>query len=136
MSIEENKKIVQRFHTELWAGNVAIVDELLSAELESGMGRPQEIKATASWVRSVVPDCKLTIEELLAEGDKVVMRWKMSGTNRGPDQAPDGTPMPPTGKAFTYTGITINQVTNGKIVSDVYENSWTTMLIKMGRGTL
>lgn len=136
MSIEENKKIVRRFHTELWAGNVAVVDELLSAEFQSGMGQPQAIKATVSWVRSVVPDCTLTIAEMIAEGDKVVMRWQMSGTNQGPDQAPDGTPMPPTGKPFTYTGITINQVANGKIVADVYENSWTTMLIQMGRGTL
>lgn len=46
MSVEENKRIVQRFHTELWAGNVAVVDELLSAEFQSGMGQPQEIKAT------------------------------------------------------------------------------------------
>lgn len=83
-----------------------------------------------------MPDCKLTIAEMIGEGDKVVMRWQMSGTNLGPDQAPDGTPMPPTGKPFTYTGITINQVANGKIVADVYENSWTTMLIQMGRGTL
>ncbi len=136
MSVEENKRIVRRFHTELWAGNAAVIDELLSAEFHSGMGRPQEIKATMSWVRSVVPDCKLSIEEMIAEGDKVVMRWKMSGTNLGPDQAPNGAPLPPTGKPFTYTGITINQVMNGKIVSDVYENGWTTMLIQMGRGTL
>ena len=136
MSVEENKKIVRRFHSELWAGNVAVVDELLSAEFQSGMGRPQEIKAAVSWVRSVVPDCKLSVDEMIAEGDKVVMRWQMSGTNLGPDQAPDGTPMPPTGQPFTYTGITINQVANGKIVADVYENSWTTMLIQMGRGTL
>lgn len=136
MSVEENKRIVQRFHTELWAGNADVIDELLSAEFQSGMGDPQEIKATVSWVRSVVPDCKLTIEEIIAEGDKVVIRWKMSGTNLGPDQAPDGTPMPPTGKSFTYTGITINQLANGKIISDVYENSWTTMLIQMGRGTV
>lgn len=136
MSVAENKRIVQRFHTELWAGNIAVVDELLSAEFQSGMGQPQAIKDTIAWVRSVVPDCKLTVEEMIAEGDKVVMRWQMSGTNLGPDHAPDGTPMPPTGKPFTYTGITINQVVNGKIVADVYENSWTTMLIKMGQGTL
>lgn len=133
MSVEENKRIVRRFHTELWAGNRAVVDELLSAEFQSGMGRPEAIKSTVSWVLSVVPDCKLSVEEMIAEGDKVVMRWQMSGTNLGSDHAPDGTPMPPTGKPFAYTGITINQVANGKIVSDIYENSWTNMLIQMGR---
>ncbi len=78
MSIEANKKIVQRFHTELWAGNLAVVDELLSLEIKSGMGSREEIKAAASWSRSVVPDLKFSIEELIAEGDKVVLRWKMT----------------------------------------------------------
>jgi predicted ester cyclase len=112
-----------------------VIDELLPAEFNTGIGRPQEIKSAISWWLSVVPDSRLSIEELIAEGDKVVMRWTVSGTNQGPDRAPDGAPMPPTGKSFTYTGITINQVMNGKIVADVYENGWANMLIQMGRIT-
>jgi len=99
------------------------------------MGSLAKIKATVSGALSMVPDLKFSIEEMIAEGDKVVMRWKMSGTNTGPDKAPDGMPMPPTDQPFTYTGITINQVAQGMIISDVFENGWMNMLIQMGRIT-
>lgn len=135
MSVEENKKIIQRFHTELWSGNLAVVDELLAPEYNSKIGHPEEIKAGITWWLSCVPDCKLTIMDLIAEGDKVVMRWEIRGTNTSPNKAPNGVPMPPTGQPFVYTGITINQLLNGKIVTDIYENGWTDMLIKMGRIT-
>lgn len=133
MSITTNKQIVQRFHTELWAGNWTVIDELWSADAQGGIGNPQEMKEFVSWVRSITPDLSFRVEELIGEGDKVVMRWQMSGTNIGSDIAPDGQPMPPTGEPFTYTGITINQIADGKIISDVFENSWMTMLSEMGR---
>lgn len=132
MSIEENKQLVRRFHTELWAGNLAVVDELLLADFSSGMGTPQAIKEAVAGARSVVPDLQFQIEELIAEQDKVVMRWQTSGTYQGPPQTSADNPMPPAGQSFCFTGITINQVNEGKIVSDVYENSWTNMLLKMG----
>ena len=110
MSIEANKEIVRRFHTELWSGNLAIVDELLSPHATSAMGDDDTIKATVAGARSIVADLTFRIEELIAEGDKVVMRWQIRGVNTGPAQLPDGTPLPPTGQPFTYTGITINGV--------------------------
>ena len=131
MSIERNKEIVRRYHTELWAGNLSIIDELIADDYNSVMGGRDGIKAFANAWLSAMPNSKLHIEELIAEGDTVVMRWRASGTNTGPDKTPDGSPMPPTGKPFTYTGITINKVINGKIVSDVYENSWLAMLQQM-----
>ena len=132
MSVEENKQMVRRFHTELWAGNVAVVDELLAPNFSSAMGTPQAIKASVAQMRREFPDLHFQIEELIAEQDKVVMRWRTSGTYQGPPQAPDGSPTPPVGKLFTMTGITINQVANGQIVSDVYENSVTNSLLAMG----
>lgn len=131
MSIEKNKEIVRRFHTELWAGNDAVVDELVDPNFNSGMGKPDEIKAGVAWALSTTPDLKLDIEDMIGEGDKVVMRWRMSGTNLGPSPSAEGWPMPPTGKPFSYTGITINTVINGKIVADVFENSWLAMLQDM-----
>lgn len=132
MSVEENKQLVRRFHTELWAGNVAVVDELLAPTFSSAMGAPQAIKASVTQARREFPDLHFQIEELIAEQDKVVMRWRTSGTYQGPSQASDGRPMPPVGELFTMTGITINQVANGQIVSDVYENSGTNSLLAMG----
>lgn len=132
MAVEANKQIVRRFHTELWAGHLAVVNELLAPDFHGAVGTPQEIKEAVAQFRSLFPDLRYQIEELIAENDKVVVRWYVSGTYQGPPQAPDGSPMPPVGKLFTATGITINQVTNGQIVSDVYENSWTDRLIEMG----
>jgi predicted ester cyclase len=132
MSVEENKQLVQRFHTELWSGNLAVVDELLSSDFHSAMGTPQGIKESVARSRSVVSDFQFQIEELIGEGDKVVMRWRTSGTYQGSPQALPDNSMPPAGKPFSCTGITINQVKDGKIVSDVYENSWTNMLLDMG----
>lgn len=61
MSVEENKQLVRRFHTELWAGNVAVVDEVLAPGFHSAMGTPQTIKASiaqesARVSRSALPD--------------------------------------------------------------------------------
>ncbi len=136
MSIEENKQIVRRYHTELWAGNMAVADQLLAPDSTSGMGTPEQIKAAVSSSLAVIPDLKFQIEEMIAEGDKVVMRWQMRGTNTGPDTAADGRLMPPTGQPFTFTGITINQVQDGKIIADVFENGWMNMLLQTGRITL
>jgi hypothetical protein len=84
MAIEANKEIVRRFHTELWAGNLAVVDELLPPNLPSAMGTPEGIKETVAGTRSVYPDLHFQIEELIAEHDKVVMRWRISGTYQAP----------------------------------------------------
>lgn len=135
MSVEQNKAIVRRFHTELWAGNVAVVDELLAPDFQGGMGKAEEIKASAMGARVVIDNIKLEILDLIGEGDKVVMRWRLSGVNNGPSPSPEGWPMPPTGKSFAYTGITINEVHNGKIISDVFENSWYAMLQEMNAAT-
>ena len=102
----------------------------MAPDVHSGLGTPHEIKAFVAQVRSSFPDLQFQIEELIAENDKVVVRWRSIGTYQGPQPASDGNPMPPVGKLFTMTGITINQVTNGQIVSDVYENSWTDRLIE------
>jgi hypothetical protein len=45
MAVEANKQIVRRFHTELWAGNLTVVDELLAPDFHSAMGTPQGINA-------------------------------------------------------------------------------------------
>lgn len=132
MSTEANKEIVRRYHSGLWSGDFTVVDELLPSGYNSGMGRPEEITAFVAGALSIIPDLKFVIEEMIAEGDKVVMRWTTSGTNQGPARLPDGSPLPPPGQPFSYTGITINQVVDGKIVSDVFENSWHAMLLRMG----
>jgi predicted ester cyclase len=73
----------------------------------------------AQRARTAFPDMKLTVDDVITEGDKVVTRWTMTGTHKGTvSQFPLGE-VKPTGKPVTVQGITIHQVQNGVIV-----NSW------------
>jgi len=60
---------------------------------------------------SVFPDLHLTIEDLIAEGNEVVLRWTGTGTQQGAFAG-----NPPTGKQVTSTGIDIFRIANGKVV--------------------
>ena len=63
--------------------------------------------------RQAFPDLKTTTEDLIAEGDEVVVRWTTSGSHQGETEAFG----PPTGKRMEITGITIQRLDgNGKIV--------------------
>jgi steroid delta-isomerase-like uncharacterized protein len=63
------------------------------------------------------PDLERTIEDLVAEGDKVVARWTAKGTNTG-----DFNGMPATGKYATSSGITIFRIADGRIVEEWSES--------------
>jgi len=69
------------------------------------------IKQFISIYRTAYPDTHFTVEDQVAEGDKVATRWTATGTHRGELMG-----IAPTGKRVTVTGIAITRVTNGKIV--------------------
>jgi steroid delta-isomerase-like uncharacterized protein len=121
MSLEDNKAIVRRFFEELLGqGNMAAADELVDPNLiahDSGAvmiplppGR-QGVKQFFSDLRVKLPDLQISVDDLLAEGDKVAARWTVRGTNLGPFGA-----MAATGKQMTVTGIGIYRLAGGKIV--------------------
>ena len=120
MSIEENKAITRRFVEEPWnKGNVAALDELCAPNYSlNGLGGLEELKAAIATFRAGFPDCHFTIEEMIAEGDKVAYRWTARGTHHGEYEG-----IAPTGKAVTVTGITIIRFAEGKIVDDRFESS-------------
>jgi len=63
--------------------------------------------------RSAFPDSDLHIEEEIAEDDKVVIRWGFSGTHQGSLLG-----IPATGKKVKWTGITIYQIVDGKVIEE------------------
>ncbi len=65
-------------------------------------------------MRTAVPDLQLTVEDMVAEGDKVVVRWTFRGTHTGVSAS--GTP--PTGKPLTALAIGIYRFVDGKIAED------------------
>jgi steroid delta-isomerase-like uncharacterized protein len=118
MSVVENKAFVQRYVEEPWnKGNVAILDEMCGPGFHlEGLGGVAAFKAGITSYRTAFPDLHLTVEEMIAEGDKVAYRWTARGTHRGEYEG-----IAPTGKTITLTGITIIRIVNGKVVEDRFE---------------
>ena len=120
MSAEENKAVVRREMEELFnhTGNLDVADEIIdpnyaSYEPTSGETRGiEEAKQFAATYREAFPDLENTIEDMVAEGDKVVVRFRARGTHQGETEAFG----PPTGKRMEITGITIKRLSEGKIV--------------------
>jgi steroid delta-isomerase-like uncharacterized protein len=122
MSTEENKAVIRRFYEEWNKGQeagMAAVDELLAPDyVFHGTGVFPDMDRAglkqmvpASW--TAFPDQHYTLEDLIAEGDKVVHRFTLRFTHRG-----DFMGIPATGKAVTVKGIYISRVAGGKVVED------------------
>jgi steroid delta-isomerase-like uncharacterized protein len=137
MSTEENKVTVRRLQEEsLGAGNPELVDELLDPDfvrydpyIEAGEVRgTQTVKDNIVWFRNAFPDLRCTVEEQVAEDDKVVSRWRLGGTHRGNFFGVAGT-----GKRVEFTGIQIDRFDeNGKIVEERAEFDLLGALRQMG----
>jgi steroid delta-isomerase-like uncharacterized protein len=117
MSLEENKAIARRWNDELWnKGNVAAIGELMAASFvwhsaPPGMASDKEGFKQYVGSLSAFADMKCTVEDMIAEGDKVAVRWTWSGKHTG-----DYMGMAPTGKRLTMTGVSVMRIAGGKIV--------------------
>lgn len=115
----DNKEVVRRVFEDLWnKHNPSVADEIYASSFinhdpatpDQGRG-PEAAKKVAAIYLKAFPDSHFTLNEMFAEGDRVVTRWTVRATHRGELM---GTP--PTGKEVTTTGITVNRVANGKVV--------------------
>jgi len=126
MSTETNKAITRRFFEEIWnKGNLAVADDVLAPNVVLRIpGQPEaDIMGLAAYkervityLRAAFPDLQSTIEEMVADGDKVVVRWTWRATHRGEFWG-----VAPTGKQITYEGISILRLADGKIVDDRFQ---------------
>jgi predicted ester cyclase len=122
-----NKELVRRFYKEVYGDwNMALVDAVVSPRFvshdwpEGGPTGPQAFRNYYSALRSAVPDARYVVDDLIAEGDRVVVRWRMLGTHERAFGH-----IPPTGRAITLNGIAVYRLENGTlverwVVSDVY----------------
>jgi steroid delta-isomerase-like uncharacterized protein len=115
---EQNKNNVRRLFEEVWnQGHVPVADELFtptythhdSSTPDVGRG-PESEKKRVTLYRNAFPDLRLTIDDIIAEGQTVVARWSCRGTHKG-----DLNGIAPTGKQFNITGVSIARFTNGKM---------------------
>jgi len=120
---EENKRIARRSFEELFSeGQLDVVYEVFAPDyvghdptMPKEIRGPDEFKQFVRMYRTAFPDLKLTVEEQIAEGDRVVTRFTARGTHRGELMG-----IPPTGNKVAITGISIDRMVNGKSVE-----SWT-----------
>src|SRR5262245_19594497 len=114
MSTEANKLLVRRWYDEVLNGpDLAVADEIVAADFAIN-GQPigrEGIKQAAAWVRSIFPDLHVTIEDVVAEGDRVVTRFSARATHRGELMG-----VPPTGKTATLAGVHVDRIADGRIV--------------------
>lgn len=117
MSAEENKVLVRRWIEELDKGNMTIIDHLISTDCvvhyPGGIDvlGPEGFKESSTPFRTAFPDLKHVIEDMIAEGDKVVSRYKIPGTHKGEFMG-----IAPTGRKVTFTATVIYRIANGKFV--------------------
>jgi len=104
MSTEENKAIIRRLITEVWdQGNIVVLDEIAAADYvdhtpTEDVPGPERFKQLVQVFRTAFPDFRITIEDMIAEKDKVVARWIVRGTHKG-----DLMGIAPTGEHVTVT---------------------------------
>ena len=133
MSIEENKKIVQRYQeiynsNDLEALGEVVSEDLLTPKIMSGIPTGIEgAKAAHRIMLTGFPDYQTIINDIFAEGDKVAARITMSGTNTGSFMG-----IPATGKHVSFTGIYITRIVNGKIVEHWGEEDGVSLLQQRG----
>ena len=114
--IEDNKRFMRQFVEEtINKKNLDAIDELVAEDFVEHVPFPGQcpgregLRHVLATFLSAFPDIRWTLEEQIAEGEKVVSRFTMTGTHRG-----DFLGIPPTGKSVNIWGVVIDVVRDGK----------------------
>jgi steroid delta-isomerase-like uncharacterized protein len=118
VSAEENKAVARRWFEDLFnAGNLEVADEIIAPDhinhdptLPDIPPGPEGQKQIVNLYRGAFTNAHISVEEQLAEGERVATRWTGSGTHQDELMG-----VAPTGNQVTVTGITINRLSGGKI---------------------
>jgi steroid delta-isomerase-like uncharacterized protein len=118
MSLHENKTIARRYFEEVLSeGNLALLDELAADDMVDHAGSAAGwlpgragFKQHVTLFRTAFPDLRVTVDDMVAEGDTVVAFWTVSGTHNG-----EWWGVPATGKHLTITAVSTIRIENGQI---------------------
>jgi steroid delta-isomerase-like uncharacterized protein len=114
----ENKALVRRWIKEIWnKGNLAVADEIVATNYvnnDSAAPMPESgregFKKHVTTYRTAFPDLKLSIDDIVSDGNKVTVRWTARGTHKGTLLG-----IQPTGKGIATTGISVVRLVGGKV---------------------
>ena len=140
---EDNKAVVGRWFTHFWGKtcDLAIVDELAAPDmlLQYSLHAPRRgrdhIKAFMTDFRKAFPDLNFWgTADLIAKDDYVVGRWEGGGTHTGPAFSDFliGALPAATGRKMHFTGTTVLQVRNGRILEEIGLDDGVTALMQLG----
>jgi steroid delta-isomerase-like uncharacterized protein len=124
---------------EMWnKGNLALIPELYTADcVATSSSTPVPFvghEGIRKWVennRAMMPDLVMAFPEVLAQDDRIVTVWTMTGTQTGPMVMPNGT-LPPTGRKVSITGMSIDYLKDGKMAKEVVVFNLLDMLMPLG----
>jgi steroid delta-isomerase-like uncharacterized protein len=117
VSVEELKALERRYYEALNKKNLAALSEFFANDFIEHTSLGSEIRGLEEYKKYInnmikaFPDLHFTLHDFIIEGDKVAIRWTMTGTHKGEFRG-----IPPTNKKVTMWGIDIDRVTNGKFV--------------------
>jgi len=118
MTVEENKITIDRMFKEIFhQGNIAAADKFIAPDViyhpfpSTFPAGPDGFRFVFKMLCSSFPDQYIALDDIIGEGDKVVVRSTFSGTQTGPLMG-----FPPTGKRCTQSQISIFRLANGKVI--------------------
>jgi steroid delta-isomerase-like uncharacterized protein len=134
MSTDENKAIMRRFIEAVFnEKRVDRAEEFVAPDYLDHSALPEQAPglegAKQRWAMftAAIPDMRTTIDDLVAEGDRVVVRYTVEGTQQG-----EMIGIPPTGKHFRMTGINITRMAEGKLAEHWEQADMLGMMQQLG----
>jgi steroid delta-isomerase-like uncharacterized protein len=127
---DENRQRIDRlFETCFNHGDLSVLDELVAPDYVGPQGDkgPAGFRGIVTGLRTAFPDIHYTVDDVVAENDRVAVRWHWSGTHKAAFRS-----FPATGKAFTNTGTGIFRFRDGKIVAAALETDRLGFLQQVG----
>ncbi len=120
MSPEGNKAIIRRVIEDIFnAGKIALITEFIAPDYTDHSALPGQpagrdaVRDTAARFRAAFPDLRWIIREMVAEGERVALRWGAEGTHRG-----EFAGCAPTGRTVTFEGITLYHLRGGQVTDE------------------
>src|SRR3954453_18112330 len=126
MSLEDNKALVRRAYEGFNDGNVDILDEVFAAGyvarfpgIEPVEGRDAAKQLVGAFI-AAFPDLQFTIEDQIAEGDRVATRWSATGTHRGEFRGfpPKAHGVAATGRRVHFSATDIYRIEDGQVAEE------------------
>jgi steroid delta-isomerase-like uncharacterized protein len=131
---EKNKAVMRRALEEVVnKGKLDLIDELTTPDMIDHTPFPgvppnrEGVRQSIAMLRQAFPDLHITIEDIIAEGDKVVSLQRARGTHKGEFMG-----IPPTGKQVKWTGIFIFRIADGRIADHWLEQDIMSLMQQLG----